>query len=43
MIGMRRDELKGKVCGWLDRGGIAAVGRSSIGADTLGGDYYKGG
>ena len=31
-----------KVYGWLVRDGNAAVGCSSMWADTMGGDYYKG-
>ena len=40
---MRMDELNRKVYGWMGRGGFAAVGCSSMWADTMGGDYYKGG
>ena len=40
MNGMRRDEFKRKVYGWLVRGRIAAVECSSMWADTMGGEYY---
>lgn len=35
MDGMYRNELSRKVCGWLARGGIAAVGNSSMGSDPF--------
>jgi len=38
MNGMRRDELKRKVCGWLVRDGNAAVGRLSVGAGIMEGE-----
>lgn len=37
MTGMRMDELNRKICDWLARGGIVAVGVSSMGIDTMGG------
>ena len=40
MSSMRRDELNRKVYGWLVRDGNAAVGCSSMWADTMGGEYY---
>ncbi len=42
MFGMRRDELNRKLYGWLVREGNAAEGCSSIGADTMEGEYYRG-
>ena len=33
--GNRRDELNRKACGWLTRGGIAAVGNSSMGSEPM--------
>ena len=38
MFGMHRDELNRKVYGWLVRDGNAAVGCSSMGADSMGGE-----
>lgn len=35
MNDMRRSELNRKVDGWLVRGGIAAVGNSSMGSDPM--------
>lgn len=40
MNSMWRVELNRKVCSWLGRGGFAAVGCSSMWADTMGGEYY---
>ena len=37
--GMRMDKLKREVYGWLVRGEDAAVGCTSIWADTIGGEY----
>ncbi len=36
------DELNRKACDWLVRGGIAAVGCSSMGAGSIGGKNYCG-
>lgn len=40
--GMRRGELNRMACGWLVRGGIAAVGRASMGTVAIGGENYCG-
>ena len=42
MNDMHIDEFNRKVCVWLGRGGIAAVGCSSTWADIMGGEYYCG-
>ena len=42
MNGMRRDELKRKVCDCMVRGEDAAVGCPSLGDGTIGGEYYRG-
>ena len=36
-------KLNQKICTLFVRGGIAAVECSSMWADTMGGEYYKGG
>ena len=42
MSGMSRDELNRKACALFARGGIAAVGCSSMWADTMGGEFCWG-